>query len=577
MGKFLATQNSFALGEISPEFFARGDKFSAAGLSRLENMDVLASGAITRRRGLLRIVGIPADAILIPFTYRDDAAYLLAMSDGHIRIFKDDALVQDLLSPFVAADIKSVQYAQRFDTMIFTHPNHIPAVLQKNSTGFELRDFAFSVNDDMSINIPFMRFDDSRDIKLTITPSAKGNSYATVTANAPLWNASNVGGRLLFLGKQWIVSDYVSPTVVTAYTNGGYTTPGAPLSDWREAAFSARRGYPRSITFHQDRLVFGGSRDWPCGVWLSKTGSHMNFDVGTGLDDEAIFITLLSDRQQQIATVVSSNNLQILTTVGEWAITAKPLTPSVVDIRQHTSVGSLASAYLPPQQVEGQTVFVAKNGREIRELILDNLAENYSAVDLCALSSHLMKSPQSIAYCDSRNQILVAQADGSCAVLTKNSTLGISAWGAYKTQGSFNSVAVVKDEIYATVRRDTGTFIEKFSDNAATDSDGFGFAHNAESMPVMYSGHNPKKLRLMKLSARVLDTKSLFFRVGDRTVRAPLPNEIQTNQSAGFSGDTEITLLGTTTNTIEPLWRITGSEPLPCTILSVTAEGRYSI
>jgi len=275
--------------------------------------------------------------------------------------------------------------------------------------------------------------------------------------------------------------------------------------------------------------------------------------------------------------VVSSNNLQILTTVGEWAITAKPLTPSVVDIRQHTSVGSLASAYLPPQQVEGQTVFVAKNGREIRELILDNLAENYSAVDLCALSSHLMKSPQSIAYCDSRNQILVAQADGSCAVLTKNSTLGISAWGAYKTQGSFNSVAVVKDEIYATVRRDTGTFIEKFSDNAATDSDGFGFAHNAESMPVMYSGHNPKKLRLMKLSARVLDTKSLFFRVGDRTIRAPLPNEIQTNQSAGFSGDTEITLLGTTTNTIGPLWRITGSEPLPCTILSVTAEGRYSI
>ena len=45
MGRFLTTQNSFALGEIVPEFFARGDKIVANGPSRLENMDVLASGA----------------------------------------------------------------------------------------------------------------------------------------------------------------------------------------------------------------------------------------------------------------------------------------------------------------------------------------------------------------------------------------------------------------------------------------------------------------------------------------------------------------------------------------------------
>ena len=84
------------------------------------------------------------------------------------------------------------------------------------------------------------------------------------------------------------------------------------------------------------RLVFGGSRDYPSGVWLSGVGRHNDFDVGTGLDDQAIFITLLSRQRQQICTVVSSDNLQILTTVGEWAIANKPLTPSSVDIKQHT-------------------------------------------------------------------------------------------------------------------------------------------------------------------------------------------------------------------------------------------------
>ena len=38
MVDFIKTQNSFARGEIAPEFFARDD---IAGLAKLENMDVL--------------------------------------------------------------------------------------------------------------------------------------------------------------------------------------------------------------------------------------------------------------------------------------------------------------------------------------------------------------------------------------------------------------------------------------------------------------------------------------------------------------------------------------------------------
>ena len=41
MADFIKTQNSFADGEVAPEFFARDN---VNGLSRLENMDVLAGG-----------------------------------------------------------------------------------------------------------------------------------------------------------------------------------------------------------------------------------------------------------------------------------------------------------------------------------------------------------------------------------------------------------------------------------------------------------------------------------------------------------------------------------------------------
>lgn len=306
---------------------------------------------------------------------------------------------------------------------------------------------------------------------------------------------------------------------------------------------------------------------------MSKVGIHNNFDVGTGLDDEAIFITLLSEQRQQICTVVSSDNLQILTSAGEWAISNKPLTPSSVNIKQHTSVGSVVSRYLPPQKIEGSTIFISGSGKDIRELTLDDLGETYSATDLCALSKHLMMGPQDLAYNDQTNQLFVVMENGDIAVLNKNSALGISAWGIYKTQGDFKSVAVMDGETFVIVKRGDKTCIEKFSADSMKDADSYGFSYHAAGLPLLSGKHAPDKIRVRKLSARVLNTKSLFM----NGFRAPLPNEIYTDEEPGFSGDVSINLLGTTLDAIKPLWKIEGSEPLPATVLSITINGRYSI
>lgn len=574
MGQFIHNQNSFAMGEISPEFFSRGDlAIDGRGLSKLENMDVLSSGAISRRSGTARIVAADPTALLIPFSISDSENYMMSLSDGHLEIYNGAKLVQDLIAPWTATSLPKLQYAQRFGTMIFVHPDIQPRILQKSGTSFSLSAFDFSTNDDMSRNMPFMKFDDAANIKITVSTNSNGNNFATLTASAAFWTADNVGGRLLLLGKQWTVYQYTNATTIVASTNGTYTLPGAAVSDWREAAFSARRGWPASITFHQDRLVFGGSRDWPCGVWMSCTGDHNNFSVGTGLDDEAIFLTLLSEKRQQICTVVSCDNLQILTTEGEWAIQAKPLTPSTIDIRQHTNVGSFSGAYLPPQKIDSSTVFVSKTGREIREMILDQLGENYTAENLSALSQHLVNTPLDMAYNDSTRQLFIVRGDGAMAVLNKNSDLQISAWGVYKTLGEFKSVAVMNGETYVIVARANGTFMEKFDASATLDSGEFEFSHTAAAMPFFASGRAPKKIRIHKISARVMNTKSLFIN-GHRVL---LPNDAYDINSSGYSGDISIGALGTTADVISPLWTVTGSEPMPTTVLSITVEGWYLI
>ena len=571
MTEFMKTQNSFADGEVSAEFFVRDN---LNGLSCLENMDVIAGGGLRRRRGLQSFATLNSSGRLIPFSVSESENYLLALIDGHLKIYNNSELVRDLLVIWDFADIEKIQYAQRFGTMIFVHPDYRPYVLTKTDSGFQLSEFAFEVNDaDMFENMPFMKFDDATGVKITVTKNSAGNNYATFTTNKDFWRADNVGTRIMLLDKQWQITEYTSPTVVTAYTNSQYTLPSKPVSDWSESAFSARRGWPCSITFHQDRLVFGGSKSWPSGIWMSCVGRHNNFNVGTGLDDEAIFLTLISEQRQQICTVVSSDNLQILTNVGEWAISSKPLTPSVVDVKQHTSVGSVASRYLPPQKIEGATVFISNTEKDIRELSLDALGENYNARDLCAASKHLMNTPIDLSYNEDTRQLYVVMINGDMATLNQNSALGISAWARYKTAGQFKSVATIGGVTYVIVQRGEEYCLERFSDDALNDADSYDFAYTAASLPLHASGHNVRTFRIRKISARILNTKTLFI----NGTRVEFPNEIYASDSNGYTGDVSVNLLGTHHNGTVAPWVISSDEQFPATILSVSMSGSYMV
>lgn len=571
MANFIKTQNSFANGEVAPEFYARDN---INGLAKLQNLDVISGGGLRRRRGLEHITSISSVARLIPFSVAENQNYLLALTDGHVSVYSNGVRVGNMISPWEYNDLAKLQYAQRFGTMIFVHPDYPPHILRKNKNLFEIVQFSFSRNDaDMTVNMPFVQFDDAEGIKITVQTHSSGNNYARLITNKAFWTEQNVNGRLELIGKQWLITQYVSSTEVVAYTNGTYSLPGSAVSDWKEAAFSKRRGWPCSITFHQDRLVFGGSRSWPSGIWMSRVGQHNNFNIGTGLDDEAIFISLLSQQRQQICTVVSSDNLQILTNVGEWAISNRPLTPSSVDIKQHTSVGSVTSAYLPPQKIEGSTVFISGNKKDIRELSLDDLGENYNANDLCGFAKHLMNSPIDIAYNDADKQLFVVMTDGTMAVLNHNSALGVSAWGTYKTDGQFLSVAAMDGETFVLVRRGDNISIEKFSSDALRDAETHDFEFIASALPMRGSGHNAARLRIRKITARVLNTKTLFI----NGARTPLPNEIYDSASPGYSGDVSHNLLGLHRDCICSPWTISSTDAQPATILSITTYGQYSV
>ena len=93
MTDFIKTQNSFANGEVAPEFYACDN---INGLSRLENMNVISGGGLSRRYGLRYIDNLVGAARLISFSVSDGGEYLLALTDYHMDIYLGGDLVQDL-------------------------------------------------------------------------------------------------------------------------------------------------------------------------------------------------------------------------------------------------------------------------------------------------------------------------------------------------------------------------------------------------------------------------------------------------------------------------------------------------
>ena len=571
MTEFIHTQNSFANGEIAPEFYLTKN---IHGLAKLENMDVLSGGGLTRRPGLADIANLAGCARIFSFDISEQENYILVFTNFSIQIYSGGSLIHTLVSPWADTALPKIQFAGRGDSVVFVHPDVCPYILTKTgSNSFSLDKFSFYDTTDLVPQVPLMTYDDMRNISIAVTAGPYGVKSATFTTSANYWTASNIGTIVCFNNQKWKIIEYISATVVYATSTVEYTLPINPITDWTESAFDNRHGWPHAVTFHQDRLVFGGTKYTPGGIWMSRVGDHHNFDVGTGLDDEAIVTTLLSKERQQICSLISSDKLQVLTSCGEWAIANQPVTPSSMDIIQHTSVGSATTVSLPPQKIEGETVFISGTLKEIRKLSLDTLGERYNADDLCAFSKHLINQPVDIAYNNVSKQLYIVNSDGTMAVLNQNTALGISAWARYITYGNFTSVAISGGETFVIIEK-SGTYkLAKFTNTALNDSGTYNIEFCVSGIPLNFSGHRPKHLRLRKINLRLFETKSAFI----NDMRVELPNEIYAPSHPGFSGDISMNFLGSQLDGSISPWTIHGSEPMPITVFSVTLYGQYKI
>jgi hypothetical protein len=254
---------------------------------------------------------------------------------------------------------------------------------------------------------------------------------------------------------------------------------GAATSEWQEQSYSALRGYPAAVTFHQNRLWFGGTLSQPDGIWGSKSGQFFNFDIGDAEDDDALDLTANVGEIFTIRHLVSNRDLQVFTTGAELFVQApvdKPVTPSNAQIRRQTPYGA---SYVKPSVFDGATLFIQKTGSALREFLFTDAEAAYTSVAVSGLAPHLIVDPVQMtsikgALNRSESYAFLVNSDGTLAVFYSVRGDQKAGWALWNTQGTWHSICAVHERLFVVAARDDGSgttkyFLEEFQDDMPMD------------------------------------------------------------------------------------------------------------
>ena len=260
-----------------------------------------------------------------------------------------------------------------------------------------------------------------------------------------------------------------SPRIVT----------GAATTEFSEQSYSALRGYPAAVTFHQNRLWFGGTLAQPDGIWGSKSGLFFNFDTGDAEDNDALDLTANVGEIFSIRHLVSNRDLQVFTTGAELFVQAptdKPVTPANAQIRRQTPYGS---SFVKPTVFDGATLFIQKTGSALREFLFTDAEAAYTSVAVSGLAPHLILDPVQMtsikgALNRSESYAFLINNDGTLAVFYSVRGDQKAGWSLWDTQGFWHSICAVHERLFVVCARDDGSgttklFLEEFQTDMPMD------------------------------------------------------------------------------------------------------------
>jgi hypothetical protein len=305
------------------------------------------------------------------------------------------------------------------------------------------------------------------DLECDFTASIAG-TVMTVTAIAS-------GG--LAAGKTVFGDGVAAGTVIVEQVSGPDGGTGAynvtPTQTVPSANLVARdvRNYPSTVTFFEQRLLWGRTINHPNALWGSRSGMFENMDLSRPIKaSDAFSFALVAGRVNAVNQLVSMNNLLALSSDAIFKIEggqAGYISATDFAVRRQNGRGA---SRLSPLVVDSVCFYQTSVGNGVRTLGYQFQTDSIDSNDVTIFSPHLFRGFDIVSWAyaqEPRSLIWAARSDGKLLCFTWEQEQQVWGWTICETDGLVESVCVVsegsEDRLYLTVRRGDKLLIERMA------------------------------------------------------------------------------------------------------------------
>lgn len=304
----------------------------------------------------------------------------------------------------------------------------------------------------------------------TVAPShtegAQWDGWGYADQDGVKWQYLHSGSGVLLINSVSADGLTANATVITE-SDGAQELPSNMVGaenatyKWAHYAWNGDAGYPGTVVYFQQRLMFAGSRSQPQTVWTSRSGDYKDFGTSNPtVDDDAITYTYAGRQLNQIRHLIDVGSLVALTSGGEYKVNGNQqgtLTPSAF---QFSSQGQNGASHVQPIAISNVALFIQQKGGAVRDLAYSFDVDGFQGSDLTILANHFFTgyqitdwafsiTPMSIVWC-TRN-------DGALLGLTYLRDQQVAAWHLHPGAGRYESVCSIaegnEDALYCVVER----------------------------------------------------------------------------------------------------------------------------
>lgn len=278
-------------------------------------------------------------------------------------------------------------------------------------------------------------------------------------------------------GTSNIVINQVTGTLINDRVGGSTFMPGLCLSTyWAFGSFSTVQGWPATVVYFNDRLVFGGTQLQPQTAFTSIVSNYIDFGVSNPtVDSDGIVFTMNARRENPIVDLIPLNDLLVGTASTIWRVTHSAsvgaITPSDISLLPQNFYGEQA---VPSVQTGDTVIYAQWGGRKIRDLVYQFQYDKYVGTELTVFARQIFPYGTAVtrmAYAPEPYGLLFCvRSDGVLCVCAYLPEQQVTAWSRYTTAGFFEDVCVLPENgsfsVYVIVRRvingQTVRYIERF-------------------------------------------------------------------------------------------------------------------